>query len=97
MIPMDIPIDPQLSKWLGAGLSVPSPLAGEGQGGGCHTAYSLGSIAEKAGILLRAVRTQHASLPGLPPSPALPRKGGGSAVCLGQAVQRRINGGGSLP
>jgi len=85
-----IPTDPQLSKRLGSALSVPSPLlsaealakadAGEGQGEGCGTARSMGSSSWEAAALLRTICPKQTSLPGLPPSPTLPRKGGGSAA-----------------
>ncbi|MET4197619.1 hypothetical protein ABIA95_001609 [Bradyrhizobium sp. LA8.1] len=77
--------DPQFSERLGTSLSVPSPLAGEGQGEGCGTVGRFGSSAGEASALLLAVNASKASLPGLPLSPALPRKGGGSAVCVGLA------------
>jgi hypothetical protein len=61
-------------------LSVPSPLVGEGQGGGCPTARPIGSI--------KISFTPTAFAPGVPPSPALPHKGGGSRLSLPQ--QRRL-------
>ena len=57
------------------GLSVPSPLAGEGQGGGYPTARPL-----QSGSFLQY--PHQTPFPGLPPSPALPRKGGGRAASL---------------
>ncbi|MFK4503739.1 hypothetical protein ABIF86_008030 [Bradyrhizobium japonicum] len=89
--------DPQFSERLGTSLSVPSPLLsaealakadageGEGQGEGCHTVGRFGSSAWETGAPLPAVGTRQAPSPGLPLSPALPRKGGGSAVCVGLA------------
>jgi hypothetical protein len=64
------------------GLSVPSPLVGEGQAGGCHTARP---------IDLRREWLRHFPTPpaGLPLSPALPHKGGGSALCLSGDRDRR--------
>ena len=56
---------------LAAALPVPSPLAGEGQGEGYHTARSLDS---NACISFRSRIPPVA----LPLSPTLPRKGGGS-------------------
>jgi hypothetical protein len=50
--------------------SVPSPLVGEGQGGGCHTTRVRDST--EISFIPKAL------IPGLPPSPALPHKGGGS-------------------
>jgi hypothetical protein len=58
-----------------ADLSVPSPLVGEGQGGGCDTASSHDLHLEHA----RRLRPPPV---GLPPSPALPHKGGGSASLM---------------
>jgi DNA polymerase I len=54
--PSDVAADVSLKSSAGTAASVPSPLVGEGQGGGSH--------ADGAS--------------GLPPSPALPHKGGGS-------------------
>jgi len=62
-------------------LSVPSPLAGEGQGEGCHTTCSLNWTS-------RNTRTPQTPFPGPPLSPALPRKGGGSAPFLRQHDMR---------
>ena len=58
---------------LAAVLTVPSPLAGEGQGEGCHTTRSLGWAAKLTFL-------SHTLPVALPLSPALPRKGGGSAL-----------------
>jgi hypothetical protein len=66
----------QLSLTKPPALSVSSPLVGEGQGGGRHTARSLGSSKIRF--------DQRTFIPGLPPSPALPHKGGGSALRLPQ-------------
>jgi hypothetical protein len=55
--------------------SVPSPLAGEGQGEGCHTTCSLD-------LTDTFSRNTCAPPVGLPLSPALPRKGGGSPLPL---------------
>ncbi|MHC2330836.1 hypothetical protein ACVIW0_000125 [Bradyrhizobium sp. USDA 4454] len=82
---------------LHAGLSVPSPLGGEGigrlwrpltertpkqsfgYGEGCRTTGSLVMRVNDARPRLRAHRTYHASRPGPPLSPTLPRQGGGSS------------------
>ena len=68
-------------------LTVPSPLlsaearlrakadVGAGQGGGYHTTRSI-DVRLAAG--LRELRSHQTSRPGLPPSPTLPHKGGGS-------------------
>ncbi len=60
-------------------LSVPSPLAGEGQGGGCGTAGPL-NLASHDGTHSPLPKDQIRlkPFPGLPPSPTLPRTGGGS-------------------
>ncbi|TFV74623.1 hypothetical protein E4K64_17430 [Bradyrhizobium frederickii] len=55
-------------------LSVPSPLVGEGQGGGCHTGIL--SAAHRPGCVVK----RSAPLPGLPLSLTLPHKGGGNAL-----------------
>jgi len=65
-----------------AGLSVPSPLVGEGQGGGRHTARSLVLSGDDSHLRLLKKRFHQTPFPGLPLSPALPHKGGGSALCL---------------
>ncbi|MGY4232742.1 heme ABC exporter ATP-binding subunit CcmA [Bradyrhizobium sp. USDA 4449] len=70
--------DPQLFERLSAAFSVPSPLVGKGQGGGRRT----GTLTvERSSSLLPS-----APFPGLPLSPALPHKGGGSAVCPGHEL-----------
>jgi hypothetical protein len=61
----------QLFARLDTNLSVPSPLAGEGQGEGCHATCSLGWTSSNASRTL---------FPEPPLSPALPRKGGGSEL-----------------
>jgi len=71
MHPHVLPVARQM-KAPGAALSVPSPLAGEGQEGGCHTARSIRLVKNR-------LTQEGAPFPGLPPSPALPHKGGGSA------------------
>jgi hypothetical protein len=65
---------------LAAALSVPSPLAGEGQGEGCHATCSLD---------LRLNHAPHFLTPSvwLPLSPALPRKGGGSPAALAAGTE----------
>jgi hypothetical protein len=67
---------------LAAALSVPSPLAREGQGGGCHTATSHDLHLEHA----RQFRTPPV---GLPPSPALPHKRGRSASLMRRDERRQ--------
>jgi hypothetical protein len=62
---------------LGAELSVPSPLAGEGQGGGCHTARGP-LFGDDIDCLLARERFRLPPFAGPPLSPTLPRKGGGS-------------------
>ena len=49
-------------------------LLGEGKGGGCHRARHI--------RLIKIQLIQDAPLPGLPPSPSLPHKGGGSKLSL---------------
>jgi len=70
---------------LAAALSVPSPLAGEGQGEGYHATCSLD---------LHLNHARHFLTPpaGLPLSPALPRKGGGSpsSMPLDHALQMQM-------
>ena len=58
-------------------------LLGEGQGGGCHTARHI--------RLIKIQLIQDAPLPGLPPSPSLPHKEGGSKLSLprGRSLQAR--------
>jgi hypothetical protein len=60
-------------------LTVPSPLAGEGQGEGYHTACSINVPIYRHPRLMEQC-THQRSRPGPPLSPALPRKGGGSAA-----------------
>jgi hypothetical protein len=73
-----------ISRGQGGSLSVPSPLVGEGQGGGCHATRSIRSNLNNATQRLPSRRFNKTSHLGLPPSPTLPHKGGGSAVCLRQ-------------
>jgi hypothetical protein len=56
-------------------LGVPSPLAGEGQGEGYHATRPLD-------LAPNCSRNKHTPPVGLPLSPALPRKGGGSPLPL---------------
>ncbi|TWB93680.1 hypothetical protein FBZ93_110286 [Bradyrhizobium macuxiense] len=77
---------------LRTGLSVPSPLAGEGQGEGCHTTGSvIFEREDNARPRLQARLPKHASRPGPPLSPTLPRKGGGSAPVVRQYVGSNDN------
>ena len=62
-----------------SGLSVPSPLAGGGQGEGCHTMRSVLGFHHDERSRLSEQRSRRRSRPGPPLSPALPRKVGGSA------------------
>jgi len=59
--------------------SVPSSLVGEGQGGGYPTTRALDSI--------KTWLDSMESVPGLPLSPALPHKGGGSRPHAGQQLR----------
>src|SRR5258705_335764 len=65
---------------LAAAPSVPSPLAGEGQGGGCHTTCCFNLHEDDVHSFSLKQRLHRTPFPGLPPSPALPRKGGGSTL-----------------
>jgi hypothetical protein len=70
-------------------LSVPSPLVGSeasearfrGQGGGCRTARSFSLSSASLHVRSPKARSRRTPFPGLPPSPALPHKGGGSETC----------------
>ena len=75
---------------LGADSSVPSPLAGEGQGGGCHTARGP-LFGDDIDCLLARERFRLPPFAGLPLSPTLPHKGGGSELCwrLDRSAQPR--------
>ncbi|MGY3441776.1 hypothetical protein ACVW17_001777 [Bradyrhizobium sp. USDA 4473] len=91
-------MNPLYFSTLSSGLSVPSPLAGEGigrlwrpltertpkqsfgYGAGCHTTDSIDVRFNDARPRLRKQHSQQSSRPGPPLSPALPRKGGGSAA-----------------
>jgi hypothetical protein len=68
-------------------LSVPSPLAGEGQGGGYPTACSMLSGEESS----LKEPDFHPRLPmPPPPTPTLPRKGGGSGPVAWLAIQDQL-------
>jgi hypothetical protein len=64
--------------------SVPSPLVGEGQAGGCHTTRSI-DLREHSSCQIPAPPA------GLPPSLALSRKGGGSAPFVRPVLLTRNN------
>jgi hypothetical protein len=82
----------QVGLTFGADLSVPSPLAGEGQGGGCPTARSFGLSSIGMHLLSPSTRQRRAPFPGPPLSPTLPRKRGGWEMCLRleRSLQRLI-------
>jgi hypothetical protein len=55
-------------------------LVGEGQGGGCHTTCCFDLSGDDFHPLLSRERCHRTPLPGLPPSPTLPHKGGRSGL-----------------
>ena len=59
-------------------LSVPSPLAGEGQGGGRRATRRFDLLGNDTHSFLSKARFHRTPFLRLPPSPTLPRKGGGS-------------------
>jgi hypothetical protein len=61
-----------------AELSAPSPLAGEGPGGGCRTTRRVDLLSDDAHPFLSKARVHRTPFLRLLPSPTLPRKGGGS-------------------
>jgi hypothetical protein len=66
----------QVRMRLATDLSVPSPLVGEGQGGGWPQAITSRLLAGAAA--LRGIRNRGRRDSRLPTSPTLPHKGGGS-------------------
>ena len=60
-----------------AALSIPSPLAGEGQGGGCRAPRRLGLHNGDSDLLLRQEHLHQTPILELPPSPALPHRKSG--------------------
>ena len=62
---------------LDAALSVPSPLAGEGEGGGCHTACWFNLREDNFHSFPLKQRFDRTPFLRLPPSPALPHRKSG--------------------
>jgi hypothetical protein len=59
---------------------VPSPLVGEGMGGGCHATGRFDLRDRDSHLLLLRQRLNRTPFLGLPLSPTLPHKGGGSTL-----------------
>jgi hypothetical protein len=65
---------------LAAQLSVPSPLVGEGTGGGCHAAGFFDLRGDDTHSFLPMERFHRTPFLRLLPSPTLPHEGGGSGL-----------------